>query len=718
MYRSPDAFVPWWVSVWIVQTPLLFLVISMIAFSTGLVCFTFANFSSTPFIPIAIAVCTSISSVALLAVGLWFAGERHAFGVSKGKKWLSEMLKEARVYHYIAIPCRWTKHALLSVIALLRRLRRRGTDSLSVDSDSVVQEIGSDIESGTSMTPYTGTSAQGSIGSRLSVVPLSHTPSLVKKVTHLDSDVQAESQNLAPGVSNGSLQSVIDPTFPEESLQPKAKKESTNMFSSALQVTTPMPPARKGKLKEVASKVLKIKRVLSILRPSFAPLPSPTSNDLEAGLLNLDIPRNPVVLPSQMKKSRRLTAILSVITSLKPIHELPLQPATIKHLKFSPDGEYLATSSGAQTVVIWKLEDEISIHHKLIHQENRVAHVAWSPDGEYMLTRLTRCVYVWLPKDGLVFKTIDRGQTIQWVAWMPNSVEFVTVEGKLIRRLSINGNVLGKFEPSSLLPQQVVVVPDEERLLVVTTLEVTHEGRKPSKSRVQKRILLYNMRTGEIEHKVPILNDVRHLVISRSGSLVLVSYHRKADPQLFRLNVFRDDRAHLSLVHTYHTHDEMDAGGSCQLGRVRTEDEGLDWHVVVCARKGGDILFWDRETSKLLHSIPAKNPAPEFNTIAWNCGSSNRPMFATASRDRAVHIWAVPKNAGQGLELNLFPLSSPPNQQTSPLISTSIPDNGPPASTAEPSPVSYDPGLGAGSSKVHFDARTSPRSDDKILDIF
>lgn len=86
IYRSPRACVPWWVSVWITRTPLMFLVASVIAFSAGLVCFTFSNFGAGSYVPIVTTVSTSISSFALFAVGFWFAGERYAFGKTKGRK--------------------------------------------------------------------------------------------------------------------------------------------------------------------------------------------------------------------------------------------------------------------------------------------------------------------------------------------------------------------------------------------------------------------------------------------------------------------------------------------------------------------------------------------------------------------------------------------------------------------------------------------------------
>lgn len=86
IYRSPRTCVPWWVSIWITRTPLFFLVSAVVAFSAGLVCFTFATYQNRPFIPVVITVATSISSFALLAVGFWFAGERYAFSKTEGTK--------------------------------------------------------------------------------------------------------------------------------------------------------------------------------------------------------------------------------------------------------------------------------------------------------------------------------------------------------------------------------------------------------------------------------------------------------------------------------------------------------------------------------------------------------------------------------------------------------------------------------------------------------
>ncbi|KAF8306195.1 hypothetical protein DL93DRAFT_2101710 [Clavulina sp. PMI_390] len=85
-FRSPRSQVPWWGFMVITQAPLYFLVGSVVAFSAGLVCFSFSAFAQT-IIPIFVASCTAATLASLIAVLFWLAGERWAFIRSKGTRW-------------------------------------------------------------------------------------------------------------------------------------------------------------------------------------------------------------------------------------------------------------------------------------------------------------------------------------------------------------------------------------------------------------------------------------------------------------------------------------------------------------------------------------------------------------------------------------------------------------------------------------------------------
>jgi WD40 repeat protein len=77
--------------------------------------------------------------------------------------------------------------------------------------------------------------------------------------------------------------------------------------------------------------------------------------------------------------------------------------ALVKHLQFSPDGQFLATCSWDKTALIWKVgsgpNDEFAVSHKLVHPTRIggfVGQVAWSPTtGDQLLTKQTKSVKVW-----------------------------------------------------------------------------------------------------------------------------------------------------------------------------------------------------------------------------------------------------------------------------------------------------------------------------------
>ncbi|CAE6439560.1 unnamed protein product [Rhizoctonia solani] len=79
-------------------------------------------------------------------------------------------------------------------------------------------------------------------------------------------------------------------------------------------------------------------------------------------------------------------------------------------------------------------------------------------------------------------------------------------------------------------------MPNEERIVCVATLLQSQTKDQPINSRYEKRILIYNFRTGEVESQVPLLQDVRDIALTTLGNYALVSYENKAPPQTWRIN--------------------------------------------------------------------------------------------------------------------------------------------------------------------------------------
>lgn len=101
-HSSPDALVPPWLTRWLTDAPLLFLVASVVLFTLGLVCFSFSAFGGT-FIPITTSVFAGLSSLGLLVVGGWVLGEDLTYSRTRGHHWFREIIshpKEAFGEHF------------------------------------------------------------------------------------------------------------------------------------------------------------------------------------------------------------------------------------------------------------------------------------------------------------------------------------------------------------------------------------------------------------------------------------------------------------------------------------------------------------------------------------------------------------------------------------------------------------------------------------------
>ncbi|TFK53913.1 hypothetical protein OE88DRAFT_1732658 [Heliocybe sulcata] len=95
MYRSPRSQAPRWVLLWVDHSPTVFLVLSVLAFSAGLVLFTFST-SQHIVVRIITAALSAFSIVGLASLSIWFTLERWIFVRYKGEKSLWEIWVEVK----------------------------------------------------------------------------------------------------------------------------------------------------------------------------------------------------------------------------------------------------------------------------------------------------------------------------------------------------------------------------------------------------------------------------------------------------------------------------------------------------------------------------------------------------------------------------------------------------------------------------------------------
>ncbi|KAF8903319.1 hypothetical protein CPB84DRAFT_1728396 [Gymnopilus junonius] len=620
MYRSPGHRVPWWVLIWIKRSPLVFLVLSVACFSLGLCCFTYASHQARITSHLT-TVLTAFTSFGLAAVSAWFASERWAFARHQGQKWLSDVLDEVTDTFFnlsgvIRVQRWWriTKRQLAHFQEYLMHL------CMAFRSHFVCQGGGherNDLESNTlPMTmPYDPNYEPKE--------PMSPEPGRPSDVTAVISEP-------------------VSPLIPPTPLNSPADAEFT-IPSSPNPVPSPSSPTRGKQLWKNAMRNVRMHNVIAQANPSpLLSKPEPIRRrTASSGFTSADDKsRKTFGGDSSMFKRARVSALVPKLLELECTHDLAAHSALVRHMAFSPDGIFLATSSWDKTSVIFRVGHPFMPHRTLAHPQGFVGLVAWSPNGKLLLTKMTRGIKVWNAESGVCERTINRNAVIEVVTWFPHGEAFLSIEGSIAVKLDLSGKVLDEYDFGNMKLHDIAITPDSLRLVGVGPLLRSPTGLQPSRSRVEKRLVVYNVETKHIENLTPVLEDVRGVTLAqttRSGLIALISYESKAPPQLWKVELVKDRdnnsmSSRLSLRHTYMPKVRINFAGPSYFGGHHNE-------LVLCAGKSGDIHIWDQESGTLLHIIRAQAHGGDITSIAWNHSVASPFMFATGSHDGAVRIW-------------------------------------------------------------------------------
>ncbi|KAF7336808.1 Catabolite degradation [Mycena venus] len=587
---------PWWVLIWIKRSPLVFLTISVVCFSVGLCLFAYASGQHIVTSTITMTF-TIFTFFGLAAVSTWFVWERSAFLRHRWRKLLEKQ--------FLAIPgiawnfLRGIKKRFRKARKAVARLISKAVNLISREStDSESNDLEANI-----LPVSNGHSRKASAMMSVTHLPTASpsldlsaaAPGTLTSLTTAVAGSEAGGAPVTPGPTRGKL-------LWKNALQ------TVKMRSEAATPFGPRTPHRQ-------------RTSSSTLMTSF-------------GKRKRDEPIKPVLTRARIATLRPKLGKLMATQALEAHQEL------VKHLQFSLDGKFLATSSWDHTSIIWRVEmGTLTSHRVLAHAQGFVGQVAWSDTGNMLLTKLIRGMKVWT-EDGICQKTIDRQTNVESITWFPGSQSFLSVEGNTVTQLDLRGSILDQYDFGRMKLHDVAVTPDGTRLLGVGPLLESPTGLHPSKSPAEKRLVVYNTELKQIEHQTPVLSNVRNVTLARNTRQGLIALD---PPQLWKMELLKDREnaalliARLTLRHTYMPKRAIEFAGPSYFG-------GKNDELVLCAGKSGDIHIWDQESGMLLRYIPPAQQNGDLSCIAWNHAADDPFMFATGSHDGGVRIWTQPED--------------------------------------------------------------------------
>ncbi|KAL5529369.1 hypothetical protein ACEPAG_5354 [Sanghuangporus baumii] len=324
------------------------------------------------------------------------------------------------------------------------------------------------------------------------------------------------------------------------------------------------------------------------------------------------------------------------------------------NIKWSHDGQYLASASRDKSAFIWLIGKEIepnvrecALEKKLRDHNDPVGCLAWSPNDTVLLTSTDSNIKIWNAKSGLCLRDLDsHEETVSALEWLPDGSGFLSagLDRKIIL-WDADGSNKDLWIKTSVRVTDLAIAPDLSKMVVVglECLPMTNpkastpqqEGQGLTGSGVssqqslmantkENRVIIYDYATRLQEASVRLEGELTSVKISQDSRYALIN-HAPDEVQLWDLESARMVRKFTGQRQGQHV--------------IRSCFGGVDGNFIVSGSEDGNVYVWHRDTGVLLEVLTGHGSG-SVNAVAWN--PTNERMFASCSDDGTIRIWESP----------------------------------------------------------------------------
>ncbi|KLO19357.1 WD40 repeat-like protein [Schizopora paradoxa] len=431
LYRSPGRYAPWWVTNWIKRSPLVFLIISAAAFSVGLCLFAYSS-NQNIITSTLTTVFTSISSIGLVSVTLWFGCEKWAYVHHKGEKWLLQIIDEvvARSPGLLWISQRLSSHIFQALTS-----RKKKQVPVQVPAQTNGMDPFSDLKSQDAIVSGGGSKSKPD--------------EKENRATVIDMQPSRGSSLLPQG-----FKSTLPPL--NSSSNGGTRKSPSHRFQEAGHVTNAVRRLMRMNQQVVKKRMDRVGRSLLMLK-SMNPTTTLTTHDALVRHMQFSPDGYHLATCSWDKKA----AIYHVNDFNMPPIILDHNEELLSQLAWSPAGDLLLCKM-LRGVTVWSSEGE---KRKVIDRGRAIESVSWMPHGEAFLS-----------VEGADVRKLDlEGNVLDDYPFARVTIHDVAVTKDSTRMICVASST-PQPDPDS---PEVVVDRKEEMILVYNLISKTTESRVP-----------------------------------------------------------------------------------------------------------------------------------------------------------------------------------------------------------------------------------------------
>ncbi|KIO17627.1 hypothetical protein M407DRAFT_227814 [Tulasnella calospora MUT 4182] len=605
MYRSPRSALPIWASVCLDHTPLLCLVGAVLAFSAGLVVWTFAANLALA-VKICAATMTSATSLILFTVIIWDVREWWQ-GARKAQPTPSETEPPP------GMPAR--RKPRKSAEQAAGDALNRVSDPLA-DGKGVWRQRLRDFMTGSASIAPPTLSHDGESPNRQDDVEsglMTQSPTRISFGGHNF----PSGKSLASGSEEGGIETMVS----DSALISVAAPGTTTSGHGILNKRRDAPPPSTGKVPPAH---------VAFQGAGY----DSTENDAARTSIQASWSEN-----SHPRRSQLL--------GLTPARVLDIDHPPGHDIHFSPDGMRLAISTRTGLTILEVSKAVVEPHDHPSSSE--FERFVWSPDSSHIVAINVDTGLLTWNKDSVLGLAYAVGRfTKMGLHRLPLFVYDIAnvphQQGKNPGYETIPG-----YKTNHGLVVMLGVVLDDPPEQIPGSKFTRIKAKRPSSALQEHWLMVINADTNAFVAETSILAAARHICVSRDGKFALVSYDNGYCPELWQL---RDDQGNfgLELWRDYAPPDPSSSGGATEhgiSGKAHFCGESDEW--VMATNGQSDIFIWDRDMGHLQHVLKGteiRSKGSKYDgsitfITSKMINDSNKSMISVVStgRNGGVVIW-------------------------------------------------------------------------------
>lgn len=299
-------------------------------------------------------------------------------------------------------------------------------------------------------------------------------------------------------------------------------------------------------------------------------------------------------------------------------------------VKYSRDGQLLATGDASGQILIWRVSDNThKLHGTIFTESNGIRSLDWCYDSQLLLVVTNQNASVYNLDGELTMTFID---DFVCAYWLPNSKEFICgcLNGRVIHARYIPTSPLDETQTNGMEMDTVPAKIWTWRFATIDDIIILPQGDYIVVFDQKRTMTWLNLTTRAIKQTILQTTNLISGTVSQDGKYLVINCSSTETPLLSKHSTQMIKLFDL----TRNSFIEQLIGYRQSRYVIRSDFAGNDSEYIVSGSEDACVYIWNRSNGDIVAQL--KGHTAVVNSVSC---LPNSTTFATVSDDHTIRIW-------------------------------------------------------------------------------